>query len=132
MCSRGHWRPAEDEKLRELVERYGPHNWNAIAEKLHGRSGDYIMCIQQSLSKYVGEKREEMKKGCYMYTSRVWYWWLNKVATCKFRWKIETVNLIGLKDKEIYILKDEIYQSKMTLIYNYFIYSFFFHFFFLI
>ncbi|KAG8388510.1 hypothetical protein BUALT_Bualt02G0133100 [Buddleja alternifolia] len=39
MCSRGHWRPAEDEKLRELVDRYGPHNWNAIAEKLHGRSG---------------------------------------------------------------------------------------------
>ncbi|XP_027124860.1 transcription factor MYB54-like [Coffea arabica] len=39
MCSRGHWRPAEDEKLRELVEKYGPHNWNAIAEKLQGRSG---------------------------------------------------------------------------------------------
>ncbi|KAH6809378.1 myb domain protein 52 [Perilla frutescens var. frutescens] len=39
MCSRGHWRPAEDEQLRELVERYGPHNWNAIAEKLQGRSG---------------------------------------------------------------------------------------------
>ncbi|CAI9767398.1 unnamed protein product [Fraxinus pennsylvanica] len=39
MCSRGHWRPAEDMKLRELVERYGPHNWNAIAEKLQGRSG---------------------------------------------------------------------------------------------
>ncbi|KAL6178288.1 hypothetical protein ACLB2K_049807 [Fragaria x ananassa] len=41
MCNstRGHWRPAEDEKLRELVERYGPHNWNAIAEKLQGRSG---------------------------------------------------------------------------------------------
>ncbi|XP_027359336.1 transcription factor MYB52-like [Abrus precatorius] len=39
MCSRGHWRPAEDEKLRELVERFGPHNWNAIAEKLRGRSG---------------------------------------------------------------------------------------------
>ncbi|KAI3464186.1 hypothetical protein Pfo_020849 [Paulownia fortunei] len=39
MCSRGHWRPAEDEKLRELVERYGPHNWNAIAQNLHGRSG---------------------------------------------------------------------------------------------
>ncbi|KAJ1410163.1 SANT/Myb domain [Sesbania bispinosa] len=39
MCSRGHWRPSEDEKLRELVERYGPHNWNAIAEKLRGRSG---------------------------------------------------------------------------------------------
>ncbi|XP_073220318.1 transcription factor MYB52 isoform X2 [Cicer arietinum] len=39
MCSRGHWRPSEDEKLKELVESYGPHNWNAIAEKLRGRSG---------------------------------------------------------------------------------------------
>ncbi|PKI71733.1 hypothetical protein CRG98_007866 [Punica granatum] len=39
MCTRGHWRPSEDEKLRELVEQYGPHNWNAIAEKLQGRSG---------------------------------------------------------------------------------------------
>ncbi|KAJ6677171.1 MYB-RELATED PROTEIN A-LIKE [Salix viminalis] len=39
MCTRGHWRPAEDEKLKELVEKYGPHNWNAIAEKLQGRSG---------------------------------------------------------------------------------------------
>lgn len=43
MCSRGHWRPAEDEKLRELVEHYGPHNWNAIAEKLRGRSGETII-----------------------------------------------------------------------------------------
>ncbi|XP_059297309.1 transcription factor MYB54-like [Lycium ferocissimum] len=39
MCSRGHWRPHEDQRLRELVEKYGPHNWNAIAEKLQGRSG---------------------------------------------------------------------------------------------
>ncbi|PPR99403.1 hypothetical protein GOBAR_AA21278 [Gossypium barbadense] len=39
MCSRGHWRPAEDDKLLDLVQRYGPHNWNAIAEKLQGRSG---------------------------------------------------------------------------------------------
>ncbi|XP_059306768.1 transcription factor MYB54-like isoform X2 [Lycium ferocissimum] len=39
MCSRGHWRPHEDEKLRELVAKYGPHNWNAIAEHLQGRSG---------------------------------------------------------------------------------------------
>lgn len=46
MCSRGHWRPSEDEKLRELVESYGPHNWNAIAENLRGRSGkinDHIL-----------------------------------------------------------------------------------------
>nr|XP_043618426.1 transcription factor MYB52-like [Erigeron canadensis] len=39
MCSRGHWRPTEDQKLRQLVQQYGPHNWNAIAEKLQGRSG---------------------------------------------------------------------------------------------
>ncbi|KAI3442674.1 uncharacterized protein J3R85_000913 [Psidium guajava] len=38
-CTRGHWRPAEDDKLRYLVEQYGAHNWNAIAEKLQGRSG---------------------------------------------------------------------------------------------
>ncbi|XP_010551438.1 PREDICTED: transcription factor GAMYB-like [Tarenaya hassleriana] len=37
--SKGHWRPAEDNKLRELVAVYGPQNWNLIAEKLHGRSG---------------------------------------------------------------------------------------------
>lgn len=39
LCPRGHWRPAEDEKLRELVSQFGPQNWNLIAEKLHGRSG---------------------------------------------------------------------------------------------
>ncbi|EOA36636.1 hypothetical protein CARUB_v10011887mg [Capsella rubella] len=36
---RGHWRPAEDVKLKELVSIYGPQNWNLIAEKLQGRSG---------------------------------------------------------------------------------------------
>ncbi|KAJ8504319.1 hypothetical protein OPV22_005205 [Ensete ventricosum] len=38
-CARGHWRPAEDSKLRRLVELYGPQNWKLIAEKLKGRSG---------------------------------------------------------------------------------------------
>ncbi|KAK4751973.1 hypothetical protein SAY87_020771 [Trapa incisa] len=38
-CPRGHWRPAEDEKLRMLVEKHGAQNWNSIAEKLEGRSG---------------------------------------------------------------------------------------------
>ncbi|KMZ56789.1 hypothetical protein ZOSMA_91G00550 [Zostera marina] len=36
---RGHWRPAEDTMLRELVSAYGPQNWNLIADRLHGRSG---------------------------------------------------------------------------------------------
>ncbi|KAI3936150.1 hypothetical protein MKX01_021430 [Papaver californicum] len=39
VCSRGHWRPAEDSKLKELVGLHGPQNWNLIAEKLEGRSG---------------------------------------------------------------------------------------------
>ncbi|XP_039011191.1 transcription factor MYB105-like [Hibiscus syriacus] len=39
VCSRGHWKPAEDFKLRELVALYGPQNWNLIAEKLQGRTG---------------------------------------------------------------------------------------------
>uniref|UniRef100_A0A0D6QU94 Uncharacterized protein n=1 Tax=Araucaria cunninghamii TaxID=56994 RepID=A0A0D6QU94_ARACU len=38
-CGRGHWRPAEDAKLKELVAQYGAQNWNLIAEKLQGRSG---------------------------------------------------------------------------------------------
>ncbi|KAL6868073.1 hypothetical protein ACP4OV_014918 [Aristida adscensionis] len=38
-CPRGHWRPGEDEKLKELVLKYGAQNWNSIAEKLEGRSG---------------------------------------------------------------------------------------------
>lgn len=43
MCARGHWRPAEDTKLKELVAIYGPQNWNLIAEKLEGRSGQKII-----------------------------------------------------------------------------------------
>ncbi|KAI0527579.1 hypothetical protein KFK09_003184 [Dendrobium nobile] len=39
LCVRGHWRPGEDAKLKELVAQYGPQNWNLIAEKLVGRSG---------------------------------------------------------------------------------------------
>lgn len=42
LCSRGHWRPAEDAKLKELVSLYGPQNWNLIAQKLEGRSGNRI------------------------------------------------------------------------------------------
>ncbi|GAB4847764.1 hypothetical protein Ancab_026826 [Ancistrocladus abbreviatus] len=37
--NRGHWRPAEDKNLRQLVEQFGPQNWNTIAENLEGRSG---------------------------------------------------------------------------------------------
>ena len=42
LCARGHWRPAEDTKLKELVALYGPQNWNLIAEKLEGRSGKRV------------------------------------------------------------------------------------------
>ncbi|XP_010492746.1 PREDICTED: transcription repressor MYB6-like [Camelina sativa] len=39
LCSRGHWRPTEDAKLKELVAQFGPQNWNLIAHHLLGRSG---------------------------------------------------------------------------------------------
>uniref|UniRef100_A0A0D9UZK3 Uncharacterized protein n=1 Tax=Leersia perrieri TaxID=77586 RepID=A0A0D9UZK3_9ORYZ len=39
LCARGHWRPAEDAKLKDLVAQFGPQNWNLIADKLDGRSG---------------------------------------------------------------------------------------------
>ncbi|KAL2335136.1 hypothetical protein Fmac_016349 [Flemingia macrophylla] len=39
LCARGHWRPSEDAKLKELVAQFGPQNWNSIAEHLQGRSG---------------------------------------------------------------------------------------------
>lgn len=55
-CPRGHWRPAEDEKLRQLVEKYGPQNWNSIAEKLQGRSGNTCLYLCVCLSSKKGEK----------------------------------------------------------------------------
>nr|GMD41885.1 transcription factor MYB56-like [Ipomoea batatas] len=36
---RGHWKPDEDAKLKELVALHGAHNWNFIAHSLPGRSG---------------------------------------------------------------------------------------------
>ncbi|XP_021593905.2 transcription factor MYB117, partial [Manihot esculenta] len=39
LWARGHWKVAEDAKLKELVALHGPQNWNRIAEKLQGRSG---------------------------------------------------------------------------------------------
>ena len=45
LCARGHWRPAEDAKLKELVIQHGPQNWNIIAEKLQGRSGPLFIYI---------------------------------------------------------------------------------------
>ncbi|TKY56042.1 Transcription factor MYB44 [Spatholobus suberectus] len=34
-----YWKVAEDEKLRQLVQQHGPHDWNSIAEHLEGRTG---------------------------------------------------------------------------------------------
>lgn len=53
LCARGHWRPAEDAKLRELVALYGPQNWNLIADKLQGRSGIYLLISLVSFMLYI-------------------------------------------------------------------------------
>lgn len=34
-----HWSPAEDEKLRALIEEHGAHKWSRIAQSLPGRLG---------------------------------------------------------------------------------------------
>ncbi|KAL0898386.1 hypothetical protein Bca101_082347 [Brassica carinata] len=39
VCTRGHWKPSEDCKLKELVEVFGPKKWNHIARKMQGRTG---------------------------------------------------------------------------------------------
>ncbi|KAG5407580.1 hypothetical protein IGI04_013699, partial [Brassica rapa subsp. trilocularis] len=36
---KGLWKPFEDDKLKQLVEQYGPHNWNNIGQLLSGRTG---------------------------------------------------------------------------------------------
>ncbi|KAK9124909.1 hypothetical protein Scep_013755 [Stephania cephalantha] len=65
VCARGHWRPNEDAKLRELVSQYGPQNWNLIAEKLDGRSGKscrlrWFNQLDPRINKRVfGEEEEE-------------------------------------------------------------------------
>ncbi|KAJ4902422.1 myb domain protein 110 [Raphanus sativus] len=39
VCTRGHWKPSEDSKLKELVGVFGPKKWNHIARKMQGRTG---------------------------------------------------------------------------------------------
>lgn len=39
VCTRGHWKPSEDFKLKELVGVFGPKKWNHIARKMQGRTG---------------------------------------------------------------------------------------------
>ncbi|KAF2530954.1 hypothetical protein F2Q70_00033447 [Brassica cretica] len=36
---KGLWKPFEDDKLKQLVEQYGPQNWNIIGELFSGRTG---------------------------------------------------------------------------------------------
>ncbi|KAF3777516.1 Transcription factor [Nymphaea thermarum] len=49
---RGHWRPEEEERLRQLVEQHRSQNWNFIAEKLQGCSGT---CSVLSVAKVLAE-----------------------------------------------------------------------------
>lgn len=61
LCVRGHWRPAEDAMLKELVTQYGPQNWNLIAEHLQGRSGTSFK---------IHSKKKEPKFYIFLYLDR--------------------------------------------------------------
>lgn len=54
LCARGHWRPAEDAKLKQLVVQFGPQNWNLIAEHLEGRSGNSAKILLPGWKKFSG------------------------------------------------------------------------------
>ncbi|CAL0319712.1 unnamed protein product [Lupinus luteus] len=65
-CSRGHWKPEEDEKLKQLVMQYGPQNWNFISENIVGRSGKscrlrwYNQLSPNIIKKPFSDEEEEM------------------------------------------------------------------------
>ncbi|OIW19980.1 hypothetical protein TanjilG_31857 [Lupinus angustifolius] len=65
-CSRGHWKPEEDEKLKQLVMQYGPQNWNFISENIEGRSGKscrlrwYNQLSPNMIKKPFSDEEEEM------------------------------------------------------------------------
>ncbi|CAL5336187.1 unnamed protein product [Camellia sinensis] len=62
LCARGHWRPHEDSKLKELVTQYGPRNWNLIAKKLQGRSkrvADWFNQLDPRINKRAFSEEDE-------------------------------------------------------------------------
>ncbi|CAM0880042.1 unnamed protein product [Alopecurus aequalis] len=78
LAARGHWRPAEDAKLRELVALYGPQNWNLIAEKLDGRSGKscrlrWFNQLDPRISKRpFGDEEEERLMAAHRFYGNKW------------------------------------------------------------
>ncbi|XP_071727952.1 transcription factor MYB56-like [Rutidosis leptorrhynchoides] len=62
--AKGHWKPYEDLKLRDLVAIYGPRNWNLISEKFPGRSGKscrlrWVNQLDPRIKKTVFSKEED-------------------------------------------------------------------------
>lgn len=83
-CNRGHWRPAEDEKLRQLVNQYGPQNWNFIAEHLQGRSGN-ITIKKSPFSLSLSLCCSSSKKWVFHFFS--FFFLFNFVGkSCRLRW----------------------------------------------
>ncbi|KAL6178914.1 hypothetical protein ACLB2K_050431 [Fragaria x ananassa] len=61
---KGHWMPAEDSKLTELVAHYGPRSWRLIAKHLHGRTGKSCRlrsCNQLGIDRNAFSEEEEEK-----------------------------------------------------------------------
>ncbi|RZR72664.1 hypothetical protein BHM03_00015600 [Ensete ventricosum] len=112
LCARGHWRPAEDAKLMELVSRHGPRHWNLIAEKLAGRTGrcareqkESIECLLNLLC---------LVCCCY----RNWFW---AGKSCRLRWFNQldpriNKKAFGEEEEERLLAAHKLYGNKWALI----------------
>ena len=80
-CQRGHWRPIEDDHLRQLVEQYGPKNWNFIAQHLYGRSGNKFVSSSFSYMYFLMKIVVDL---CVFVNNREWYRFIGK--SCRLRW----------------------------------------------
>jgi len=54
---KGPWLATEDEKLLQLVEKYGAHDWSFIAEHIHGRVGK--QCRERYFNHLAPDVRKE-------------------------------------------------------------------------
>ncbi|XP_076945641.1 transcription factor MYB52-like [Bidens hawaiensis] len=64
LVTKGHWKPSEDVKLRNLVAVHGPRNWKTKSQQFPGRSGKscrlrWVNQLDPRIKKTVFSREEE-------------------------------------------------------------------------